>query len=199
MPHPPWRNWYHCTVGTYASWLPGDPRGWRERDHHEHVDGDYKNPPPPTNFNAGRFQHSQKILTAEPYAIAPNDRDPIGRLLLENFAHNQTPILALAVCKNNFHALIQCADHNPKRILGLAKRHVTFSFSPIINEQTHERRQIWAGEGGIKPIRDREHAVNTFNYILAHINEGGWVWSFRDHLPKPAVCDGEGARGRLEI
>ena len=35
-----WRGWYHVTGGTYGSWLPGDPRGWRARGRREHVDGD---------------------------------------------------------------------------------------------------------------------------------------------------------------
>jgi hypothetical protein len=41
-----WNDWYHVVVHVYGSWLRGDPRGWRARHHREHVDGDYKNPPP---------------------------------------------------------------------------------------------------------------------------------------------------------
>src|SRR5690349_5207107 len=38
-------HWFHCTTHTYGTWLRGDPRGWRSRNHREHVDGDYKHPP----------------------------------------------------------------------------------------------------------------------------------------------------------
>ena len=27
---PAWNGWYHVTGNTYGTWLPGDPRGWRE-------------------------------------------------------------------------------------------------------------------------------------------------------------------------
>ncbi len=38
-------NWYHVMGNTYGTWLPGSERGWRERHHREHVEGDYKHPP----------------------------------------------------------------------------------------------------------------------------------------------------------
>jgi hypothetical protein len=41
-----WRDWYHVTGSTYGAWLPGDPRGFRTRHHRQHVEGDYKDPPP---------------------------------------------------------------------------------------------------------------------------------------------------------
>ncbi len=175
-----WRNWYHCTVGTYGTWLPGDPRGWRERNHHEHVEGDYKKPPKPSKFNAARFQHSKDVMRFEPYLIASADREPIGQLLIEAFSKRNIPLLALAVCETNFHALIQCADGQPKKTLGRAKRHVTFGFSPIIDPAENTRLKMWETEGGAKPIADEAHARNTFQYILDHVNEGGWVWSYRD-------------------
>ena len=53
----PWRHWYHCNGSTYGTWLPGDPRGWRSRNHRVHVPGDYRTPPPP-----GRFDHAITAL-----------------------------------------------------------------------------------------------------------------------------------------
>src|ERR1700722_14324129 len=41
-----WNSWFHCMSNTYGTWLRGDPRGWRSRNHREHVDGDYRSPPP---------------------------------------------------------------------------------------------------------------------------------------------------------
>lgn len=42
-----WNAWYHVLTNTYGTWLRGDRRGWRERHHRKHVEGDYKNPPKP--------------------------------------------------------------------------------------------------------------------------------------------------------
>ena len=53
-----WNNWYHVNGNTYGTWLPGDPRGWRERGHKKHVDGDYKSPPPAGSGDAmHRYAH----------------------------------------------------------------------------------------------------------------------------------------------
>ena len=38
--------WRHVTLNTKNSWLPGDERGFRNRDHRIHSTGDYKTPPP---------------------------------------------------------------------------------------------------------------------------------------------------------
>lgn len=45
--HSDTRRWHHIILTTYGSWLPGDLRGFRTRDHREHVEGDYR--PPPTH------------------------------------------------------------------------------------------------------------------------------------------------------
>ncbi|HVX84991.1 MAG TPA: hypothetical protein VH253_09255 [Phycisphaerae bacterium] len=185
MSQPAWRHWYHCTVGTCGTWLPGDPRGWRERDHREHVDGDYKRPPQPSQFNEARHRYAKRLLRFEPYLIASNDRAKIGQLLLENFDHNAIPVLALAVATKNFHAFVQVCDGRVKRILGLAKRHVTFSFGAITDDG-HRRTRLWERDGGVKPIADRAHAICAFHYILDHVKDGAWVWSFRDALPTSA-------------
>ena len=42
-----WNGWYHVTANTYGTWLRGDPRGWRERHHRKHVEGDYQTRPVP--------------------------------------------------------------------------------------------------------------------------------------------------------
>ncbi len=177
-----WQGWYHCTVSTYGTWLPGDPRGWRERNHHEHVEGDYKNPPKPTKFARGRLQHSKRIMRGEPYHFQPQHREHVGKLLLENFARQKVSVAALAVCKSNVHILLRKPDGLVKKSLGMAKRHVTFEFSPPVNDQTRERQRIWEGEGGAKPIHDLQHGKVAVQYILDHIAEGAWVWSFRDSL-----------------
>src|SRR5436190_1901454 len=74
---PDTRKWFHITTHTYAAWLPGDPRGFRTRHHREHVEGDYKNPPPPGKY-ADRLARSKKLLTQEPVKLAPEWRPMVG-------------------------------------------------------------------------------------------------------------------------
>src|SRR5213083_3044797 len=64
----PWDHWYHVTVHTYGQWLRGDPRGWRARNHREHVDGDYKHPPPKGKYDQ-LFAQSKALLKRDPVKI----------------------------------------------------------------------------------------------------------------------------------
>jgi hypothetical protein len=42
----PWNFWYHVGGNTKSTWLHGDRRGFRTRHHREHIEGDYRHPPP---------------------------------------------------------------------------------------------------------------------------------------------------------
>src|SRR5438067_13048428 len=67
-PTQPWNNWYHITIHVYGSWLRGDPRGWRSRHHREHVDGDYKNPPPKGKYD-NLYELSKALMKRDPVKI----------------------------------------------------------------------------------------------------------------------------------
>jgi len=69
----PWNRWFHCIGGTYGSWLPGDPRGFRTRHHREHVEGDYRNPPPAGIYEF-RHQGAADSLRFDPVTVRPEDR-----------------------------------------------------------------------------------------------------------------------------
>ena len=61
-------HWYHLILSTYGSWLPGDPRGFRTRHHRFHVEGDYKDPPPPGRYEKmhKQSQHSLRFAPVVP-------------------------------------------------------------------------------------------------------------------------------------
>ncbi len=81
----PWNRWFHCIGGTYGSWLPGDRRGFRTRHHREHVEGDYRNPPP-VGIYVSRHQGAAESLRFDAVTIRSGDRRIIclemGRVLL---------------------------------------------------------------------------------------------------------------------
>ena len=92
-PHSPdWWRWFHVILGTYGSWLPGDPRGFRTRHHRDHVDGDYKSPPPP-----GIYEHFHETNTA---TLPSDEADPFAEkveaLLAERLAARQAKDYARA-------------------------------------------------------------------------------------------------------
>ena len=83
----PWNNWVHCCGSTYGTWVRGDPRGWRARHHREHVDGDYKNPPPP-----GKYKHEQarskKLLKRQRVVLTPAQREAACLAFARNLSHS---------------------------------------------------------------------------------------------------------------
>jgi hypothetical protein len=52
------KAWWHVQIGTYCAWLPGDKRGFRNRDHRIDSTGDYRDPPPPDE-HAGLREYNE--------------------------------------------------------------------------------------------------------------------------------------------
>ena len=67
------RTWFHVTTHTYGAWLYGDPRGFRTRHHREHVEGDYKNPPPPGTY-AAKYERSKRLLKQDPVRLTQHQQ-----------------------------------------------------------------------------------------------------------------------------
>jgi hypothetical protein len=59
IPNIPLR-WRHIVCNTKCSWLPGDDRGFRSREHRIHSSGDYKNPPPKNEHEGLRRYQEEK-------------------------------------------------------------------------------------------------------------------------------------------
>src|SRR5271170_52478 len=68
MGQEPWRCWYHCMCNTYGTWVRGDSRGWRERHHRKHVDGDYKHPPKEGTFEE-LGARSRELMSRDPIRL----------------------------------------------------------------------------------------------------------------------------------
>src|SRR5438876_6544463 len=75
-------SWYHVIATTYGAWLYGDARGFRTRHHREHVEGDYKNPPPPGTY-ADLEARSRASLKRPPVVLPKPLREVVGRAILE--------------------------------------------------------------------------------------------------------------------
>jgi hypothetical protein len=173
---PDWnsREWRHCILSTYGSWLYGDSRGFRTRHHREHVDGDYKNPP-----HAGRYaakeRSSRAALKEPPVVLAVKWRTAVGQALVERLTELDAYTLCAAVNGQHIHALIKFPEGASRRHLAKAKRHVWFS----LREQGWSGH-LWAKRGRAIQVRDKRHHANVFRYICAHAKQGAWVWLHPD-------------------
>ena len=70
--------WVHFVETVYGAWLYGDARGFRTRHHREHVEGDYKAPPPAEKYN-DRRQRSAASLKQPPVVLEPAWRPIVGQ------------------------------------------------------------------------------------------------------------------------
>jgi len=169
-----WNGWYHITAGTYGTWLPGDGRGWRTRHHRRDVRGDYKNPPAKGSGD-GLRRLSQRLLKNAPVVLSSSQRQAAGRAVVESLIRQGIETLCLAMGAEHCHLLARVDYDEIRKVIGRAKLH---AYHALSNEMSG--RRIWAKRSRALPIRDRQHQVNVYNYILKHRASGAWVWSYRE-------------------
>jgi hypothetical protein len=168
----PWDHWYHVMGHTYGTWLPGDPKGFRTRDHREHVEGGYRNPPPPGIYE-GLHEHARRSMKRDPVIL---DREQRRRALEEIIASLERHAVEkeiFSVDGIHVQGMVRCTDHEPKHWLGIAKK-----------ESSHFCKQsghapvggIWAHGCKCLPITDRRHYHSTRGYIHDHVKKGAVIW-----------------------
>ena len=175
-----WNSWYHCTGGTYGSWLRGDPRGWRSKAHREHVDGDYKNPPP-----VGKYTELEAISRAsmkrERVVLSRAAREAACEEFARSLLSDGVEVIAICVGAKHWHVLARftppdaafvTADRRGKRLIGRAKGR---SARALSKAGLVAPGGVWGGRCRIKPIHDRAHQVRVANYIPNHRKKGAAV------------------------
>jgi hypothetical protein len=175
---PGWNGWYHVNGNTYGTWLPGDPRGWRERKHKTHVDGDYRHPPP-SGTGDGLHQYTRQSLKQPLVHLTAPERAIAGRAMVEMLALQGIEVLALSLDAIHFHVLGRFPGSSVRPITGRAKKHAYHE----MHDQGFIGR-LWGNGSNVVPITDRKHQLNVFNYITAHQAKGAWLWTFRDKSEK---------------
>ena len=175
----PWNSWYHCN--TYGTWLRGDTRGWRERKHRLHVDGDYKNPPTPSKQQAAIFQRSKKLLKKQPVELTTQQMLIAGKLMVQRFLDANIELLSLALDSHHFHLVARFPDRQPKKYIGFAKQRAAYL---LIKQFDSLNAPIWAKGCRCLPIENRTHQVRSVNYDLDHAERSAYTWSFREPYPE---------------
>jgi hypothetical protein len=165
--------WYHVIVTTYGAWLDGDARGFRTRHHREHIEGDYKNPPPLERY-ADRRRHSQESLKQPPVFLEEAWRPIIGQALVGRFQQLGGFVLCAAMAQQHGHLLVKIPRGLARAWAGLAKKHAWF-----VARAGGWQGKLWAIRSKAVDVRDREHQRNVYHYVLDHEEEGAWVWKWR--------------------
>ncbi|MCP4247791.1 MAG: hypothetical protein GY778_12150 [bacterium] len=193
-----WNDWYHVNGNTYGTWLRGDPRGWRARHHREHVDGDYKNPPPPGTYDR-LHRHSKQLLRRPPVRLTEKARQVAGEVMVRTLQFHKVELVALCVDDHHFHLLARFPkprDCNPwalrkdgktgiaiaRHYVGIAKKE---SARALSKAKLVPKGGVWSVRFRCLPIQDRAHQINVVRYIEGHTRHGAAVWTILS--PEPAV------------
>jgi hypothetical protein len=178
MAHPckiaeePWNGWYHCMGNTYGTWLPGDPRGFRTRWHREHIEGDYRNPPPKGKYDE-RFKRSKDLMNRDPVYLSWEQRRRAVDEIVKSLHKWGIELIVLSVDRVHLHALARFPDRNPRHYLGLAKKE---SSAYMKQAGLAPDGGLWATKCECVPITDRDHQVSAAKYILGHQKKGAAIW-----------------------
>jgi REP element-mobilizing transposase RayT len=168
-----WNDWYHCTGNTYGTWLPGSELGWREYQHRQHVDGDYRSPPPDTAHRRNRLAMAKRDLKRDPVYLSSEAQRVVCESFRKVLDGKGVEVVSIAIDTHHFHLLARFPDHNPRHLIGIAKR----TASTVLKRLgLAVPGGVWARRSLCKPIVDRAHQVNTAKYIVAHAAKGATVW-----------------------
>lgn len=177
----PWADWYHCMGNTYGTWLPGDPRGFRTRWHREHVEGDYRNPPPTGKYSQ-RLEDSKNLMSREPVLLSQEQRRRAVVELVKSLEKWKIELRILSVDRVHLHCLARFPDHNPRHFLGLAKKESS-AYMKLDGLAPHGG--LWGTKCECIPVSNRGHFATVEDYIADHERKGAVLWK----KPPPASID----------
>ena len=185
----PWNNWIHCTGSTYGAWLRGDPRGWRARHHREHVEGDYRTPPPERAFEA-LHEQSGRLMKRAGVTLGWDARVAACRKMVEALRFHEVQVADVCVGARHWHALARFVpldreswfiieregdtDRGPRRLMGIAKKESARELGRL---GLAAPGGIWARGCGRGYIKDPWHFDTVLKYIPDHAKQGAAVYS----------------------
>jgi hypothetical protein len=181
----PWNFWYHVSSNTKSTWLHGDPRGFRTRHHREHIEGDYRNPPPPDQYEL-KLRRSHALLKNPPVILTWDQCLIVCKTMAEALDFHKIAFEDIAVGPKHFHLLGQFTPDrlmsNGRPILdpamhftGIAKKEAARRLSTLgLRPQSH----TWGKRSHPVRVECEEHFLYLKNeYIPAHVDEGAAVYS----------------------
>jgi hypothetical protein len=175
-----WKGWYHCTGSTYGAWVRGDPRGWRSRKHHEHVEGDYKSPPPRGKFDR-QYKHSKKLMTRQRVVFTSEQRAFACSAMVDALVEREVDVGAFCVGAKHWHGLLRfrnptkhyAISRDAQTLIGQAKGKTAHSMSKA---NVISSGGIWAHRSRVRPVKNRFHALKITEYIPDHAKKGAAIY-----------------------
>ncbi len=186
-----WDHWFHCTTHTYGTWLRGDPRGWRSRNHREHVDGDYRHPPPKGKYDA-LYEGSKSLMKCDPVRIKKDLCQFVLDRVIERLLLRDNEVERGCFDGVHLHVLARCCKHNPKIELESAKQFATAQLKAqgfALGIDLERGDGIWQVGSRAEPVANEHHFKKTRSYIESHASRGAAIWRPRELIEDLAQAD----------
>jgi len=160
---------------TYGTWLPGDPRGFRDRSHRIHSSGDYKHPPPRgehTNLHAFNRQQYHGEVVLRTAAQRLKVRDALVGALLDTEANP----LIVAICRVHVHWIAELPVERDafEKLIKRAK----IESSKAIEHKSNGRG--WARGHTNVLIKTPAQRTSCYFYVRGHQGKNASVWTYKD-------------------
>ena len=110
----------------WIAWREGetDRRELLCRHHREHVDGDYKHPPPAGKYLA-LLDYSQSLMKRDPVRIQRDLLQFVLDMVVQRLLSRDNDVDIASQDPIHFHGLVRCYKNNPRIELGIAKQYAT--------------------------------------------------------------------------
>ena len=165
--------WWHVTINMHGTWLPGDARGFRSSGHRIHSSGDYRHRPPPEEHR-GLREHANTIARQSVQLDSPQ-RALLGGAMLISLNRADAGCIAAAISATHAHLLMKhkAQESSLKKLITRIKQTTSYRVRDKLPGK------IWSKGSSRIQIRDRDHQLGVFQYIVAHrTKENAWVWTF---------------------
>jgi|SRR5580700_3082578 hypothetical protein len=181
--------WWLITWGTYGSWLPGDPRGFRTWRRREYV------PPPYGRAESGeatydpsayaqRNEVARNRLTSNPVSLKLAERRQACSALVAEIATLRIVPAILAVATHHAHFISQFGELEIRPTIGRIKAAATRSF----NEASFGLSSVWAKGCHMESLKSEDDFLTAYRYVEQHRMEGAVIqkwssnieWTFDD-------------------
>jgi REP element-mobilizing transposase RayT len=147
---------YLLTWTTYGTWLPGDQRGWVDRQRQNGI-GPILPPEP------AREAFARDRMKEPPFILDAKCRQVISEVIYQTCDIRGWFLHALAVQSNHVHVVISAADIAPKQIIGASKA----NGSRVLKEKysEHNRKHWWTRGGSTRYLNSKESVNHAIAYV----------------------------------
>jgi REP element-mobilizing transposase RayT len=147
---------YFLSWHSFGTWLPGDRRGWVERDSSDETDiqpGDVEQ----ENGAVHRMNHLPVILNQQ-------QRSVVERTAFEVCKYRGGNLLAVNCRTNHVHVMLLACKYTPEQVMNTFKSW----FSRRLNEMNpiSARRHWWVRYGSTRYLNTEQAVNEAVDYVL---------------------------------